>query len=169
MGAHLSPSLGGGPVLSAEEDPGDVVVRAMVPADVRSVAEIEMETFSSPWREETFAGLLDRSGVELLVMESAADGVIGYAVLWCILDQGELANVAVSSRWRGRGLGRYLVSQVIEAARARDVTKIFLEVRASNERAAEIYRGFGFTDVGVRRDYYSDPREDARIMMATLV
>ena len=146
----------------------DVVVRPMREADVATVVAIETETFSSPWREDTFAGLLDRPGVELLVLESPAAGVIGYAVLWCVLDQAELANVAITSKWRGRGLGRRLIGTVIETARERGIAKVFLEVRASNDRAANIYRAFGFTEVGLRRGYYSDPDEDARIMMATL-
>ena len=154
--------------MSVERAPPDVVVRPMRLADVDSVVEIESETFSSPWRRDTFANLLGRPGVELLVMEGSSDGVIGYAVLWCIVDQAELANVAVGSRWRGRGLGRVLIGRVLEVARARGMDKVFLEVRASNERAADIYRGFGFTEVGVRRDYYRDPREDARVMMIAL-
>ena len=146
----------------------EVVVRPMRAEDVARVVAIETDTFSSPWQEETFVNLIDRVGVELLVLEDSADGVIGYAVLWCVLDQGELANVAIDSRWRGRGLGRQLVGRVIEAARGRGITKIFLEVRASNHRAAAIYRGFGFEQVGVRRGYYNDPKEDALIMMSSL-
>lgn len=151
----------------ARSDVG-VVVRTMRPDDVPVVVAIEADTFSSPWQEDTFTGLLGRPGVELLVMEGGRDGVIGYAVLWCVLEQGELANVALTSKWRGRGLGRQLVGRVLDVARERGVKKIFLEVRASNDRAFDIYRSFGFTEVGVRRNYYADPREDARIMMAEL-
>ena len=149
--------------------PEGIEVRSMRLADVEAVVQIETETFSTPWQKETFSSLIDRSGVELLVMDDAEDGVIGYAVLWCILDQAELANVAVTSKRRGRGLGRHLIGHVLDVARDRGVTKMFLEVRASNGRAAEIYRRFGFSEVGFRRDYYDDPPEDARIMMATLV
>jgi len=138
-------------------------------ADIDAVVQIETETFSTPWQKETFSSLFDRSGVELLVMDDAEDGVIGYAVLWCILDQAELANLAVTSKRRGRELGRHLIGHVLEVARGRGVTKMFLEVRVSNGRAAEIYRRFGFTDVGLLRDYYDDPQEDARIMMAPLM
>lgn len=145
-----------------------IEVRSMRTADIEVVLEIEAETFSSPWQHETFSALLDRPGVELLVLEDAAEGVIGYAVLWCVLDQGELANVAVAQGRRGRGLGRHLIARVLDVARDRGVTKMYLEVRSSNDRAAELYRRFGFTEVGLRRDYYDAPREDARIMMATL-
>lgn len=145
-----------------------VEVRRMRRSDVAAVVAIEEEAFSTPWREETFASLIDRPGVELLTMEDRDEGVIGYAVLWCILDQGELANVAVTPRLRGRGLGAHLLSRVLDVARERGIESLYLEVRASNARAAELYRRFGFTDVGLRRGYYQDPKEDARIMMARL-
>jgi ribosomal-protein-alanine N-acetyltransferase len=89
-------------------------------------------------------------------------------VLWCILDQGELANVAVTPRLRGRGLGSHLLSRVLEVARERGIDTLFLEVRASNARALDLYRRFGFADVGRRKGYYERPREDALIMAARL-
>ena len=168
MAADLPPSVQRRGVMDGLGSPEGIQVRSMRTADIEVVVEIEAQTFSSPWHEETFSTLLDRSGVELLVMEDDAEGVIGYAVLWCVLDQGELANVAVAPGRRGRGLGRHLISRVLDVARDRGVTKMYLEVRSSNDRALEIYRRFGFTEVGLRRGYYDEPREDARIMMATL-
>jgi ribosomal-protein-alanine N-acetyltransferase len=136
--------------------------------DVEAVVAIETEAFTSPWSAETFTNLLDRPGLELLVLEDEREGVIGYAVLWCILDQGELANVAVTPRLRGRGLGTHLLARVLEVARARGVEMVFLEVRPSNERAVDLYRRFGFTEVGRRKAYYEHPKEDALIMSARL-
>lgn len=136
--------------------------------DVDDVVGIETEAFSSPWRRDTFLNLIDRPGIEPLVLEDRAEGVIGYAVLWCILDQGELANVAVTPRLRGKGLGRRLMARVMEVARERGVEKLYLEVRASNTAALELYRSLGFVEVGIRKGYYDDPKEDARIMMAKL-
>jgi len=140
----------------------------MAAGDVKAVAGIEADAFSSPWSAETFASLLERPGLELLVLEEDHEGVIGYAVLWCILDQGELANVAVTPRLRGRGLGSHLLSQVLDLARERGIETLFLEVRASNAKALELYRRFGFADVGRRKGYYERPREDALIMAAKL-
>jgi ribosomal-protein-alanine N-acetyltransferase len=101
-------------------------------------------------------------------MEDREAGVIGYAVLWCIMDQGELANMAITPAFRGRGLGRLLLSRVLDTARERGIEAVFLEVRVSNERASRLYEQFGFVDVGKRRDYYDSPREDARVMRAGL-
>jgi ribosomal-protein-alanine N-acetyltransferase len=157
------------PVVKGPGVPGSLVVRPMRLADVDAVVQIETEAFSSPWKRETFAGLIGRPGVELLVMAEQGDDVLGYAVLWCILDQGELANVAVTPDRRGRGLGSQLLRGVLDVAKERGVRQIFLEVRTSNTRAVDLYRRFGFADVGVRRDYYDSPREDARVMMLELV
>ena len=150
------------------EAPAGVRVRRMAAADVKVVAGIEADAFSSPWSAETFASLLERPGLELLVLEDEREGVIGYAVLWCILDQGELANVAITPRLRGRGLGTHLLSRVLDVARERRIETLFLEVRASNEKALHLYRRFGFADVGRRKGYYERPREDALIMAARL-
>jgi len=149
--------------------PPGVVVRRLAPEDVDAVVAIETEAFSSPWRRDTFLDLVDRPGLELLVMEEPGVGIVGYAVLWCILDQGELANMAISARFRGRGLGSFLLERVLETARERGVETVFLEVRVSNESASRLYTRFGFSDVGVRRAYYDHPREDARVMKAALV
>lgn len=149
--------------------PAGVEVRRLGPADVDAVVAIETEAFSNPWRRETFLDLVDRPGLELLVMEDREAGVIGYAVLWCILEQAELANMALTPRFRRRGLGGFLLSRVLDKARARGVENVFLEVRVSNEHALRLYERYGFVDVGLRRGYYESPREDARVMRATLV
>ena len=143
-------------------------IRKMRPEDVDAVVAIETESFSSPWRRETFLELMDRPTAEALVMDHGDDGVVGYAVLWCILDQGELANVAIASRMRGRGLGRQLLSRALDVGRERGVQTVFLEVRESNARALGLYHSFGFAEVGHRRGYYDHPKEDARILMARL-
>jgi len=148
--------------------PPGVAVRPLVAEDVDAVVAIEAEAFTSPWRPETFLDLLGRPNLEMLVMEDQEAGVIGYAVLWCIMDQGELANMAITPAFRGRGLGRLLLSRVLETARERGIEAVFLEVRVSNEHASRLYEQFGFVEVGTRRDYYDRPREDARVMRAGL-
>jgi [ribosomal protein S18]-alanine N-acetyltransferase len=148
--------------------PAGLSVRPMRPEDIEAVAEIESGTFSTPWKGDTFLGLVDRPSAELWTLQLEGVGVVGYAVLWCILDQGELANIAVRADMRGRGYGAYLLERMLDVARERGVETIYLEVRVSNEPAAALYGGFGFTDVGVRRGYYDKPKEDARVLMLRL-
>ena len=153
-------------------DPVDVRpgvhVRRATAQDVDAITAIETEAFSSPWRRETFLDLVDQPGLEMLVLVDSDAGIVGYAVLWCILDQGELANMAVTAQHRRRGLGSFLLSRVLEVAQQRGIETVFLEVRASNASAARLYQRFGFAEVGLRRRYYRDPVEDARVMSATL-
>ncbi len=146
----------------------EVLIRPMKRSDVETVLGIERRVFTSPWQANTFSGLIGRPGSELWVMERPPEGVIAYAVLWCIVDQGELANLAVRPEYRGQGYAARLLEHVLRNARERDVEAIYLEVRASNERALELYEGFGFLRVGVRKNYYDKPKEDALVMRMLL-
>jgi len=148
--------------------PDGLRIRALRAEDIEAVVEIESEAFTTPWQADTFLGLLERDGVELIVMTDPQDAIIGYAVLWCILDQGELANIAITPARRGGGLGFRLLTHVLKVARGRGVETVFLEVRASNHRALDLYAHFGFQEVGRRRGYYDRPREDALVMKAAL-
>ena len=140
----------------------------MAAEDVARVAAIERSSFSTAWKEDTFHSLLDRPGAEMWVMDHPEDGVIGYSVLWCILDQGELANIAIAEGHRGRGLGAHLLGRMLDIGRERGLTAVYLEVRESNRAALGLYERFGFTQIGVRKRYYQEPREDALVMVVRL-
>ncbi len=139
----------------------------MTPSDVPEVARIETTAFSTPWSEETFNSLLKRSGVELWVAEWA-DELAAYAILWKVLDEGDLANIAVRGDLRGRGIGSGLLSRMLEVAEDSGVRSLYLEVRESNGLAREMYARRGFHEIGVRKGYYEGPREDARILKKSL-
>ena len=138
-------------------------LRSMTPSDVPEVARIETRAFSTPWSEETFNSLLKRSGVELWVAEWG-DELAAYAILWKVLDEGELANIAVRSDLRGRGIGSGLLSRMLEVAEDSGVRSLYLGVRESNGLAREMYARRGFHEIGVRKGYYEGPREDARVL-----
>jgi [ribosomal protein S18]-alanine N-acetyltransferase len=146
----------------------DATMRPMRAEDVDAVIGIENRQFTSPWDASTFLDLIDRPSAELWVAEHPEAGVIAYAVLWCIVDQGELANVAVRPEYAGLGYARRLLDGMFVLAKGRGIETVFLEVRSSNARATELYRSFGFTDVGRRKNYYEKPREDAVVMRLTL-
>ena len=142
-------------------------LRPMTPSDVPEVARIETTAFSTPWSEETFNSLLKRSGVELWVAEWG-DELAAYAILWKVLDEGELANIAVRSDLRGRGIGSGLLSRMLEVAEDSGIRSLYLEVRESNGLAREMYARRGFHEIGVRKGYYEGPREDARVLKKSL-
>ena len=143
-------------------------IRPMQEIDVERVAAIEAASFTTPWQASTFRTLLGRTGAVLRVLEVEKTPVAGYAVLWCIGDQGELANIAVVDELRDLGLGAFLLDGIVEEARSRGVESIYLEVRTSNVRARAMYASRGFEEIGRRRDYYDKPREDARVLVKRL-
>ena len=144
-----------------------VTVRAMWPADIPDVMRIERQSFGMPWQESTFRALMRRPSASLLTAESNGT-VVGFSVLWFTADEGELGDIAVDPEYRGRGIGRTLLDRSIEEARSRGARSLYLEVRESNDAAHALYEKAGFETVGRRADYYSGPREDARVMRLDL-
>jgi [ribosomal protein S18]-alanine N-acetyltransferase len=138
-----------------------VVVRAMEARDVPAVVAIEEAAFTMPWHAETFLALVGRPGHELLVCESPEGEIVAYAVVSIVLDQAELANIAVREDWRGRRIGSSFLDRILETVREREIRELFLEVRESNLAGRALYEKRGFEEIGRRRDYYDAPREDA--------
>lgn len=146
----------------------DLVVRDLSFGDVPGIMEIERDSFSTPWRETTFEGLLLRRDSDLLGA-TRLGRLVGYSVAWTIGDQAELGNVAVAASERRQGTGRRLVEAVLERVHARGARECFLEVRESNASAHALYQRCGFEPVGRRRSYYSRPVEDAIVMRRDLL
>ena len=143
------------------------VIRSMRGSDLETVVRSELESYSMPWTETTFRGLLGRRDSHTVVAEQGGE-VIGYAISWFVAGQGELGNVAVTPAWRGRGIGRMLVIHTLQEARRRATVEVFLEVRPSNHDARRLYESLGFRQVGQRKNYYVSPREDALVMRRAL-
>lgn len=136
--------------------------------DVAAVTALEAETFTMPWSDATFRGLMRRKDVDALVAVEGDDTLVGYAVAWGVLDQGELANLCVRPEQFGSGLAVRLLEEVLARLAARGVSQCFLEVRESNERARRFYERHGFREVGRRKRYYVEPDEDALVLYAPL-
>jgi len=145
-----------------------VTIREAKASDLETVSELEGRSFSNPWHPDTFRSLLKRDRVRVLVGEDPEEGVVGYAVVWWVLDQAELANLAVREDHRGRGIGSALLDGVIAHLEVQEVETLFLEVRMSNRSATRLYGSRGFTQISIRKGYYQNPREDARILVKHL-
>jgi len=149
-------------------DTGEVVIRNMVAADLIDVHRIEVESYSVPWSRATFRNLLDRPDTDTVVAEITGR-VVAYAISWFVVDQGELGNIAVDAEWRRQGVATRLISVALDRARERGIRDVYLEVRRTNTGAQRVYRRLGFHQVGVRRDYYVKPVEDALVMRRELL
>ena len=142
-------------------------IRPAAAADVAGIMAIERGSFALPWREETFASLIDRVDADVLVAERHGQ-VVGYVVLWTTVDEAELANIAVAAKSQGAGVGTGLLSEILDTAAQRGAKRVFLDVRWSNTGAVRLYERFGFKEVGVRKHYYRHPVEDARVLVVDL-
>ena len=129
---------------------------------ISQLAEIEKICFHSPWTEEGLREELTNPMAHFYV--AVADKVIGYMGVIEICGEANVTNVAVLPEYRGNGIGKALVKNAIDGAKSRECEFITLEVRESNLPAINLYKSFGFQQVGVRKNFYSDPTENALLM-----
>ena len=142
-------------------------IELMTADDVKAVADIEKEVFSMPWSEESVRDAVTNSNARYLVMKSG-DNLAGYVGMWYGGDEAEITNVAVSEGYRRQGIAYELMKQAKEMAITDGMAKMFLEVRVSNESAIRLYEKMGFKSLGVRKNFYEKPVEDAKVMVLKL-
>ena len=129
---------------------------------------MERVCYPDPWAAGSFAALPDNPQVCFLVARDGGDRLQGYVIAWHVVDEGELANLAVAPGDRRKGVASALLDAVLEDATSRGTTEIYLEVRESNAAARALYSARGFDEVGRRKGYYRLPVEDALILRRTL-
>jgi ribosomal-protein-alanine acetyltransferase len=140
------------------------MIRRFLPTDAESVAHLFAQTpEAAHWSAQSLVQL-GTVGSQLWVATKNEGEVIG-AIAWRdIAGEAEILNLAVESTHRRRGIGRQLMHAALDEIAARGATRVFLEVRESNLSAQLFYRQFGFSQDGRRRNYYSDPAEDAMLL-----
>lgn len=138
-----------------------MTVVPMAERHLAALAEIEKACFHAPWSEAMLREELDK-GIFLVAEQDGQ--AVGYIGCQTVLDEGYITNVAVSPDCRRQGIGRALIAELGSCARAKELSFVTLEVRASNASALALYEGAGFGRVGVRKNFYSAPSEDAVLM-----
>ena len=138
-------------------------------ADLPEVVARERGCYADPWPASAFSALPDNARVFFRVTrDEVRGGITGYVVAWYVLDEGELANLAVAPAYRRQGIGTALLDATLTDAAARGVGQLYLEVRESNQSARRLYASRGFEEVSRRKGYYRTPLEDALILRRTL-
>lgn len=138
----------------------------LVPMDrshIPQIAQLERQCFSAPWSEEALVQALYQDNASFIVAEGVDGTVLGYAGLQAVLDEGYIDNVAVRPEYRRQGVAGALLGAFERFAQAH-LAFLTLEVRASNVPAIALYERHGFVRAGLRKNYYTAPREDAVIM-----
>lgn len=138
-------------------------VRNMLQKDIGAVAELERQCFSEPWSEKSLKESLESKSYYFLVAEEA-DKVVGYMGIAVILEEADVTNIAVSFNYRHRGIAEALMHRMFQDCKEKGIQAMTLEVRVSNEPALQLYKKMGFCSVGIRKNFYQKPVEDAVIM-----
>ena len=132
-----------------------MILRACNERDVKALAKIEKECFSTPWNESMLLGGFSRVDFVCFVLEESGKA-LGYVCGTKLFETAELARIAVDSSWRRKGLGEKLLDAFIACVQARGARQVFLEVRESNAPAIALYEKRGFEKGRVRAKYYEN-------------
>jgi ribosomal-protein-alanine N-acetyltransferase len=136
--------------------------------DLDEVMGIEVLSFPTPWSRAAYQRELITNGYAAYLVGRLDGRIISYGGMWVILDEAHITNIAVHPDFRERGVGGQAMAALEEKARALGACRITLEVRVSNTGARHLYERLGYRGTGVRRNYYSDTREDAIVMWKDL-
>ena len=141
-----------------------ITVRPMVMTDVDGVMAVEHDSFLTPWSRSAFEEELAQNRLARYIVAVENGEIVGYAGTWLVINEAHVTNVAVSGQRRREGIGRLLMQNLMELARDNDMESMTLEVRVSNAAARHLYEQLGFVEAGIRKNYYSETKEDALIL-----
>ena len=143
------------------------IIRSMEKRDIDLLTSLEVEIFPDPWPAEAFIeGLTDESHV-FLVVESEKQ-VAGYASYYIEMGEGRLTNIAIVPEFRRKKIAKNLLEYILRVVKKASCKYIFLDVRPTNEAAISLYSSYGFYEAYRRPEYYSNPTEDALVMVKNL-
>lgn len=138
-------------------------ITRMNEAHVAQVAALEKLCFSDPWSETSVASELDNP-LSLWLIAEEEGTVLGYVGSQTVLDETDMMNIAVRPECRRRGIAAALIGELVNQLRAHGSHVLRLEVRESNVPAIALYESMGFTQLGLRKNYYRNPKENALIL-----
>jgi [ribosomal protein S18]-alanine N-acetyltransferase len=141
----------------------EIALYPMGLSDLDGVMAVELRSFTQPWSREAFEEQV-LSPFTVYITAKDGDRVVGYAGMYVVLDETHVTNIAVHPDYRGHGLGRRMMEELIRIAVARGASRMDLEVRTTNRVAQQLYLSLGFRQVGIRPAYYQLPPDDALVL-----
>ena len=142
----------------------NMIIRKMMLDDIEQVIAIDRVSFSLPWPERSFRFELTDNPASRCWVAEVDRRLVGIIVAWLIVDEVHVATIATHPEFRRQGIAKRLLSHALRELRNEGAQSSFLEVRASNYAAQEMYRKFGYEKSGIRPRYYRDNDEDALLM-----
>lgn len=142
-------------------------IRRISENDIEAIASLETEIFPDPWSAKSIKETYDQK--HALILGAYQDGkLIGYVIFYYILDEGEIARIAVSPSHRRQGVADQIFARLLEFCTQKDIERILLDVRVSNETAIAFYKKSGFAEDGIRKNFYDNPKEHALLMSTSV-
>jgi [ribosomal protein S18]-alanine N-acetyltransferase len=148
-------------------DLSKLIIKKMSEQNIEDIIEIEKLHFPNPLSRNSFLCELNNNYSYFFVVffEERAIGYFGFHI---IFDEAELLTICVKSEYSREGIGSFIIKTIFEKCKSANVKKIFLEVRSENLTAINLYKKNGFKEIGIRKNYYSRPIDDALIMERNL-
>jgi len=137
--------------------------RNIINEDIERIADLEKEIFSDAWTSKSIEETSMQSQA-FIIVALEEEQVAGYCIVYHVLDEGEIARIAVGQKWRRNGVGRRLLDYTCKCCREKNIKKLLLDVREGNEAARAFYEDYGFAEDGIRKNFYINPTEHAVLM-----
>lgn len=142
-----------------------ITYNLMKSEDIDEVFHISNSCFLTPWSIESIKSELYNPLAKYIVAKDEdLNLIVGFIGVWIVVGEGNITNIAVNSKYRGKGIGSKLLSSLVNLCNDLNCNLINLEVRASNYIAQNLYKKHGFVIDGLRKGYYEDTKEDAILM-----
>lgn len=145
-----------------------LIFRKGIEKDIAGIAVLEKHVFSDAWTEQSIYETYCQNQAFIVVAECEGE-VVGYCITYYVLDEGEIARIAVSEKVRRQGVGKGIMDFICEWCKENQIERLLLDVRESNVGARAFYQQYGFAEDGIRKNFYEKPRENAVLMSKMVV
>lgn len=143
------------------------IFRRATKEDVKHIATLEGRVFSDAWTMQGITETFKQPQAFLTVGEEKGI-IVGYCIVYYVLEEGEIARIAVDEKLRRQGVGRGLLDYTMTCCREIKLQRVLLDVRESNAAARAFYASYGFEEDGMRKNFYDNPKEHAILMSMVL-
>lgn len=135
--------------------------------DLKDAARLEADIFPDPWSVNALRETFEHKN-SIMFGVFTDKKLVGYLIVYYVLDEAEIARIAVASEYRREGAASHMLLGLENTCEEKGIKKLMLDVRESNEAALSFYKDYGFAEDGIRKNYYTNPDEDAVLMSRTL-
>lgn len=145
-----------------------LVFRNITETDIQNVATMEANVFSDAWTAQSIWETFCQSQAFIAIAEMEGQ-LAGYCIVYYVMDEAEIARIAVGEKIRRQGVGRGLLDYVCACCKEKKIERLLLDVRENNVGARAFYQQYGFTEDGIRKNFYDQPKENAVLMSKVLI